>query len=172
MKDPRVNDITPEKLAELRKDAEEVQKLWKARRRGNDSMQADADILLALLDHIEGLRGSREFYRRRCELLQKWQHKMRDPERTIVCDILANASTMPEGGRYDIAAAPEQTGDDPNAVDTLLRGIGLDPDLCRTDGGNLNPFRTLAMLEAATTEESSAVQHTDNEGEPPPAREG
>ena len=30
------------------------------------------------------------FYKSRCELLQSVQHVMRDPERTLVCDVLAN----------------------------------------------------------------------------------
>lgn len=34
------------------------------------------------------------FYRRRCEALQQWQSRMRDPERTVVCDILANGFTL------------------------------------------------------------------------------
>lgn len=50
---------------------------------------------------LESLRSSLEFYKKRCDLLQQWQSKMRDPERTIVCDILANGQTLPEStGRY------------------------------------------------------------------------
>ena len=52
---------------------------------------------------IEDLRSSLYFYRRRCEALQSWQSKMRDPERTIVCDILANGKTLDAafaGDRY------------------------------------------------------------------------
>ena len=43
-----------------------------------------------------------DFYRSRCELLQKVQQYMRDPERQIVCDILANNSLLPDpsGVRY------------------------------------------------------------------------
>lgn len=42
------------------------------------------------------------FYKKRCELLQKVQHTMRDPERTLVCDILANGQLLPDpnGIRY------------------------------------------------------------------------
>ena len=42
------------------------------------------------------------FYKTRCELLQKVQKYMRDPERQIVCDILANNSLLPDpsGVRY------------------------------------------------------------------------
>ena len=54
--------------------------------------------------------GARYFYKRRCDALQKWQSKMRDPERTIVCDILANGCTLePAGDRYTTPpAAPVQ----------------------------------------------------------------
>lgn len=38
----------------------------------------------------ERLREEKEFYKRRCDALQKEQSGMRDPERQIVCDILAN----------------------------------------------------------------------------------
>jgi exonuclease VII small subunit len=48
------------------------------------------------------LETSLNFYKQRCELLQQVQKYMRDPERTIVCDILANNSLLPdpEGKRY------------------------------------------------------------------------
>ena len=51
---------------------------------------------------IERLRAQVRFYQSRCELLQHWQSRMRDPERTIVCDILANGQTLPDpdGTRY------------------------------------------------------------------------
>jgi len=39
---------------------------------------------------IKTLRHSLGFYKERCDELQKWQSKMRDPEREIVCQILAN----------------------------------------------------------------------------------
>lgn len=54
---------------------------------------------------LDRLRAEADFYRRRCDALQAWQSKMRDPERTIVCDILANGSTLPPaaaGDRYSV----------------------------------------------------------------------
>jgi L-alanine-DL-glutamate epimerase-like enolase superfamily enzyme len=50
----------------------------------------------------EDLKSSKGFYESRCELLQKVQKYMRDPERTIVCDILAINSLLPDpfGERY------------------------------------------------------------------------
>ncbi len=48
------------------------------------------------------LKFSRDFYKSRCELLGKVQKYMKDPERQIVCDILANDNLLPdpEGKRY------------------------------------------------------------------------
>ena len=54
-------------------------------------------------DEIIALRHSAAFYKRRCDELQRWQSAMRDPERTLVCDVLANGDTLPSAhvnGRY------------------------------------------------------------------------
>ena len=54
-------------------------------------------------DALRRLDHSESFYRRRCEALQAWQSSMRDPERVIVCDILANGFTLDQpfaGDRY------------------------------------------------------------------------
>ena len=53
---------------------------------------------------IEILQGSLNFYEQRCKLLQQVQKYMRDPERTVVCDILANNGLLPdpEGKRYGL----------------------------------------------------------------------
>ena len=56
----------------------------------------------ALHEYVKDIESSRDWYKRRVDLLQEWQSKMRDPERTIVCDIIANGLTMPEGGRYEV----------------------------------------------------------------------
>ena len=55
-----------------------------------------------LTDHCKKLHSAEQFYRRRCELLEKEQRRMRDPERTLVCDVLANGSLLPDphGKRY------------------------------------------------------------------------
>lgn len=60
------------------------------------------ELLRETIGEIENLRSEADFYRRRCDLLQEWQNRMRDPERTIVCDILANGQTLPDqsGNRY------------------------------------------------------------------------
>jgi len=42
------------------------------------------------LVEIADLKQSLTFYKKRCELIQKYQSRMRDPERKAICDILAN----------------------------------------------------------------------------------
>jgi len=57
------------------------------------------------------LRDSLAFYKRRADALQQAQKRMRDPERTMVCDILANGCLLtPEGERY-AAPAPVAQGE-------------------------------------------------------------
>lgn len=48
------------------------------------------------------MESSLDFYKRRVQLLEREQHRMRDPERTLVCDILANGQLLsdPHGKRY------------------------------------------------------------------------
>jgi len=55
---------------------------------------------------VERLRKHADFYLNRCNLLVKNQHRMRDPERTLVCDVLANGQLLPDpdGKRYGSAA--------------------------------------------------------------------
>ncbi len=54
-------------------------------------------------DHNSLVRGY-YFYKSRCELLAKHQNTMRDPERTLVCDILANGQLLHgiENKRYKL----------------------------------------------------------------------
>lgn len=55
-----------------------------------------------ILDFARAICEEYDFYRKRCELLEKVQKYMRDPERQIVCDILANNDLLPDpsGARY------------------------------------------------------------------------
>ena len=51
---------------------------------------------------LDDLRSSLDFYKRRCDALQACQSTMRDPERIMVCDILANGSLLINGkGKLD-----------------------------------------------------------------------
>jgi hypothetical protein len=70
---------------------------------------------------LSDLRASLDFYKRRADELQKAQSKMRDPERTMVCDILASGTLLvPAGGRY---SAPTQQAAEPvdGALDRTLK---------------------------------------------------
>ena len=55
-----------------------------------------------LFDEIEILSRRVCVYERKINLLLKEQHRMRDPERTLVCDIIANGQLLPDpnGTRY------------------------------------------------------------------------
>ena len=57
-----------------------------------------------LVRHCKKLHSSERFYRQRCELLEREQKHMRDPERVLVCDVLANGALLPdpEGKRYGL----------------------------------------------------------------------
>lgn len=68
----------------------------------NGQIERQAAVLRQQRAQIAELERSRDFYRRRCDLLQEWQSRMRDPERTLVCDVLANGLTLPDpnGTRY------------------------------------------------------------------------
>ncbi len=71
--------------------------------------------------------GVMYFYKRRCDALQKWQSKMRDPERTIVCDILANGCTLePAGDRYTPPAAQPAVPLTRERVKEILSEAGYD----------------------------------------------
>jgi hypothetical protein len=62
-----------------------------------------ADSPADLLKKINRIKSSLEFYKIRCDSLQGLQSSMRDPERTIVCDVLANGGVLPQfaaGNRY------------------------------------------------------------------------
>ena len=53
------------------------------------------DAAVEMIDRLEGAEASADWHKRRWMALQMHQKKMREPERTIVCDILANGELMP-----------------------------------------------------------------------------
>lgn len=63
-----------------------------------------------LVAHCKRLTSSEGWCRRRIKLLSKVQKHMRDPERQLLCDILANGQLLPDpdGCRYGFPA----TGDE------------------------------------------------------------
>ena len=62
---------------------------------------------LQISDIIEDLERSLKFYKDRATALQCWQSSMRDPERKIVCDILANGFTLTTKEEVDNAGAED-----------------------------------------------------------------
>jgi hypothetical protein len=66
--------------------------------------------------HLRGLRAVLARYGNgglsRCNRLQQEQRRFREPERTILCDILANGTLLPDpqGTRYGAHPAPEAVG--------------------------------------------------------------
>lgn len=76
-----------------------LQRLLFEHQTAHDPASSEREIL-AMFEETE---FSLAFYKRRCDALQQWQSRMRDPERTVVCDILANGCTLPPanaGHRY------------------------------------------------------------------------
>ena len=85
---------------------------WKARALAQDetSSSGAAQQEPTLHEQLDKATRSLDFYRRRIDALQKWQSKMRDPERTIVCDIIANGCTLePAGNRYTTPQQEQQS---------------------------------------------------------------
>ena len=73
---------------------------------------ANPATIIELLDRLEAAESSVAWHQRRWMALQMHQTKMREPERTIVCDILANGELMHPtvaGDRYAIKDAMEKS---------------------------------------------------------------
>ena len=70
------------------------------------------DAAVEMIERLEEAEASVAWHQRRWMALQMHQAKMREPERTIVCDILANGELMHPtvaGNRYAIKAALEES---------------------------------------------------------------
>ena len=92
---------------------------------------------------IDQLRSSLDFYKRRADALQKAQQKMRDPERTIVCDILANGHLLvPDVGRY----ASSQPAEQPLTEEQIAAVVDRVREAVK-DGAYQNPCDWLIRLE-------------------------
>ena len=86
--------------------------------------QSCGDYIEKLEKENEDLKFEKDFYKSRCELLGKVQKYMRDPERQIVCDILANNNLLPdpEGKRYGKDLRPlVQTSFFPKDLEDLIK---------------------------------------------------
>ena len=88
---------------------------------------------------LADVRDSRDFYKRRTDELQKAQSQMRDPERTMVCDILANGRLLvPAGGRYNTS---------PPASKPWVGLTDEDLAVCDTDGVRLARYWERVLRE-------------------------
>jgi hypothetical protein len=114
-----------------------------------------------MAEQLADALDSAEFYRRRVDALQAWQSKMRDPERIIVCDILANGHTLDPafaGDRY--ITSPKQQAEPPQRP-----WVGLtDEEILRADPrfgkseSDVNPYQILGSardLEAKLKERNT-----------------
>ena len=87
--------VCAERIAELQTAAERLQA-------EHDEMRIE---LQSIVDALRRDRNSLQWHAARLNQLQIAQLRMRDPERTMVCDILANGTLLdPAGSRY---AAPQ-----------------------------------------------------------------
>ena len=89
-------------------------------RRGNENIpQLDAreigkaiDAAVEMIERLEEAEASVAWHQRRWMALQAHQRRMRDPERTIVCDIIANGELLHPtvaGDRYAVKDALEKS---------------------------------------------------------------
>lgn len=93
----------------------------------SETASVPADPVESYDDAIESVR----WYKRRADALQQAQKRMRDPERTMVCDILANGFLLqPEGDRYTAPPAAARAPLTPaqRHADELLAALA---DECR-----------------------------------------
>lgn len=112
-------------------------------------------------DQLEDAIRSLEWHKRRIDLLQQWQSKMRDPERTIVCDIIANGQTLePAGDRYTLQPAASAVPDGWNLVPVEptpeMLGKGQ-REWLDSDGADPSYDVYSAMLAAAPEPEAPAA---------------
>ena len=146
---PAVTGERAELIARLIRKADAWDYLQPGAKRLNACRQA-ADMLKADASRITELESSLNFYQRRVELLQTWQSKMRDPERTIACDIIANGQTLPPenaGDRYKIPVEAQQL-----AVPTGWALVPIEPTPAILDAMSSSGWKTAcykAMLAAA-----------------------
>jgi len=69
--------------------------------RGAEAVEAAVEMI----ERLEDAEASAEWHKRRWMAMQMHQTKMREPERKIVCDILANGELMHPtvaGNRYSV----------------------------------------------------------------------
>lgn len=71
----------------------------------DDDMEHVAKHMEQLEAQVAELAESRDWYKRRLDRLQREQEHFRDPERIMLCDIIANGHLLNDPKRYEIAQA-------------------------------------------------------------------
>jgi len=135
----------------------------------SDAMAAKLDKetaelkLLTAEGERDKARASRDFYTRRCDMLQAEQKRMRDPERTLVCDIPANGQLLPDphGKRYgpiDSAMADDKHTTVADVSDTTARLIRM---IRQRDAAGLAKYGT--TLDRTDLTHAEWLQHMAEE---------
>jgi hypothetical protein len=86
-----------------------------------------------------------DFYRRRVNALSKWQKRMREPERTAVCDILANGRTLDPpipSNRYEVK---EQLASQVDGLKVAVRNLQECFDKVEAERDEANARLALSM---------------------------
>lgn len=128
-----------------------------------------------LVEHCRKLAHSADWNRRRVEMLSRLQKHMRDPERTLVCDILANGQLLPDpnGKRYGFVATGKEHHCMPN---TQLRDRALVTDMenrndrIESDGSSPVPCSALAGSFDIEAIELAFFNHDGEGAEPAPGQ--
>jgi hypothetical protein len=103
--------MTPTEVTTILRQFNEWQRGCNAVLRPNSSDIGKAiDAAVEMIEQLEAAESSAAWHRRRWMALQMHQQRMREPERTIVCDIIANGELMHPtvaGDRYAIKGTQE-----------------------------------------------------------------
>ena len=107
--------MTPAKTADILRKFNEWRRTPNDGWRGHPTSKeitAAIDAAIEMIERLEAAESSVAWHQRRFMALQMRQTKMREPERTIVCDILANGELMHPtvaGDRYVIKDTTEES---------------------------------------------------------------
>lgn len=120
------------------------------------------ETLREAVKRLAELQTSLDFHKRRCDALQACQSTMRDPERTMVCDILANGSLLINGKgklaaeRYAVQSPAPGTVQLPSPITEEMHDAACKV-LTRAHGLDGLPQRMLDAMRAAAPAQCAAV---------------
>lgn len=124
------------------------------------------DAAVEMIDRLELAESSVAWHRRRWMALQMHQTKMREPERTMICDILANGELMRPtvaGDRYALPGAQPAPSLASNDVSLISEGKTQPaPSVPDTYAAGINAVA--AMLQSKADEYAKEHGHDDMGG--------